>query len=341
MKKIKIWLIWVWNCAKSIVEWIEYYKTKEHNKIFEYKISDIEVVCAIDIAQNKVGKDLNTAIYESPNNAYSIKKLDYLSGVSVIWWKILDGVFDKTVDLVQPISENNFDENLLIENIKKSKAEIFINMLPTGSDKASHYYADIIINKLGLSFINGMPANIINSGLYKNPTSVLVWDDIKSQLWGSILNRYINKIFNVRDNLFVDKMYHINYAGNTDFLNLMYRWESKHKSKANAVSNFETMQVIPSINVSYVENMWDRKTCKIQYEWRNFWDAPFNIKVEMEVEDSPNFAGSMIDVIRYAKKALDLKQYGILKNISALYMKTPPVKIDEELVIQKIKNLEF
>lgn len=341
MNKIKIWLIWIWNCAKSIVEWIQYYKENSHKEVFWYKISDIDVVCAIDIGKNKVWKDLNLAIYESPNNAYTIKKVENISWVKVILWNTLDGVFDKTIHLVNPIDNIEFNELLFIEEIKTSWAEIFINMLPTWSDKASHYYADLIINKLGLSFINWMPSKIINSWQYISKKSVLVWDDIKSQLWWSILNRYINKIFNIRDNLFLDKMYQINYAWNTDFLNLMYRGESKHKSKKNAVSNFDNIHVPTSINVSYVENMWDRKTCKINYEWRNFWNAPFNIKVEMEVEDSPNFAWSMLDVVRYVKKSLDLENYWILENISALYMKTPPKPIDEELALKNINNFIF
>lgn len=340
MKKIKIWLIWVWNCAKSIVEWIEYYKDVEHNDIFWYKISDIEIVCAIDIAENKVGKDLYEAIYEFPNNAFTIKEIKNKSWVIVLHGNVLDWIFEKTKDLVKE-SILKFDEKIFIEAIEKSWAEIFINMLPTWSDEASKYYADLLINKLWKSFINWMPSNIINSWLYNNKSSLLVWDDIKSQLWGSILNRYINKIFNIRNNLFIEKMYQINYAWNTDFLNLMYRWESKHKSKKNAVSNFQSFQVDTSINVSYVENMWDRKTCKIYYEWKNFWNAPFNIKVELEVEDSPNFAGSMLDVVRFLQKAKDEWKTWILENVSALYMKTPPKDIEEELAFYEINKLNF
>ena len=186
-----------------------------------------------------------------------------------------------------------------------------------------------------------MPTHIVSSWEYISSKGVLIGDDIKSQLWGSILNRYINKIFNIRENIEIDRMYQINYAWNTDFLNLMYRWESKHTSKKNAVSNFKNYVWNISINVSYVENMKDRKTCKIQYEWRNFWGAPFSIQVEMQVEDSPNFAWSMVDAIRYAQTALDNKQFWVLKNVSSLYMKTPPYNIDEELSLIEINNFIF
>ena len=338
-KKIKVWLIWIWNCAKSIIEWIEYYKN-DTSTLCGYSISDIEVCHWVDIAKDKVWKDISEAIYASPNNAYSLVKSVPDTWIYVSLWNTLDGCFDYTKDKINP-SKEIFDERKLINEIKEAWADIYINMLPTWSDKASEFYADLLINKLNKSFVNGMPTKLISSWRYGAKENVLIWDDIKSQIGWSILNRYINKIFNIRNNIVLDKMYQINYAWNTDFLNLMYRGESKHKSKKNAVSNFDKFECDTSINVSYVENMKDRKTCKIKYEWKNFWGAPFTINVEMEVEDSPNFAGSMVDVIRYAQWALDKKEYWILENVSALYMKTPPRNIDEEVAISNIAKFIF
>jgi myo-inositol-1-phosphate synthase len=341
MSKIKIAIAGIGNCASTIIQGIHYYKGKKqedsvglmHYDLAGYKPSDIEVVAAFDIDKRKVGKDLSEAILEKPNNTTIFQKDIPKSGVIVKKSPVLDGysphMNEYSEDHTFVVSEK--EEVIVAEELKKSGAEILVNYLPVGSEKASRYMAEQCL-EAGTAFINGMPVFIASEQewqkKFEEKKLPIVGDDVKSAFGATIVHRALAKLF-IDRGLKLDRTYQINVGGNTDFLNMLNaeRLKSKKISKTQSVQSqlplpldAENIHISPS---DYVPWLKDRKLAFIRLEGKLFGDVPLDIEVRLNCEDSPNSAGSMIDAIRCCKLALDRNISGCLTSISAYTMKHP------------------
>jgi myo-inositol-1-phosphate synthase len=347
MKKIKIAIVGVGNCASALIQGIEFYKRykKKSTGLIYYEIGgytpdDIEVVAAFDIDRRKVGKDISQAIFAKPNCTKIFFKNVPKYGVTVKMGKILDGVplhmqnFPKKDKIFLPANKSPCN---IVETLKKTKTDILINYLPVGSEKATRHYAQCCL-KAGVAFINAIPvfvaSNFKMAQAFKKNNIPLVGDDIKSQLGATILHRSLVKLFEDRG-IKIDRTYQLNIGGNTDFLNMLAqeRLKSKRISKTEAIQSQlkkklqdKNIRIGPS---DYVEWLKDNKTCFIRLEGRGFGNTPINLELKLSVEDSPNSAGIMIDVIRCCKLALDRKIGGILKEVCAYGMKHPPIQMSD------------
>ena len=348
MSKIKVGVVGVGNCANSLISGIEWYKKYYKNNklgnapglvneiIDKYKVTDIEVVAAFDVDENKVNKDISEAIFSNSNLAYDYKVKVPKKGVIVQKGPELDGVPNhlKTFpDNPVKVSKNKeLTKERCAKVLKDSGAEILLNFLPTGSRRSALFYADVAINIAKIGYFNGMPELIVcdkkfqKSSLKNNVP--IVGDDCKSQLGGTAINRAMAQLLNDKG-IKVSKMYQINYAGNTDFYNMLERSRltSKKISKTNAVQSqlekelpTDDVHIGPSDHVPWLE---DRKWAYIRLEGTSWGDQPWNIELKLEVEDSPNSAGVAIDAIRCAKIALDKNVSGSVESASAYFMKSP------------------
>ncbi|MDD1775215.1 MAG: inositol-3-phosphate synthase [Methanobacterium sp.] len=351
MEKIKIAIIGIGNCASSLLQGIYYYKDKNaedaiglmHWDIGGYKPSDIEVVAAVDIDQRKVGTDLCDAIF-APPNCTSIFCPDIpRTGVKVTMGKVLDGVAphmaehddDKTF-IISDKSENDKEE--IIEMLKESGAEILLNYLPVGSEKASRFYAECAL-EAGLAFINNMPVFIVSdpewADRFRKKTLPMVGDDIKAQIGATVTHRTLANLFRDRG-VKLERTYQLNTGGNTDFLNMLNRnrLDSKKESKTEAVQSVLAERMDPeNIHIGpsdYVPWQKDNKLCFLRMEGKTFGDIPMNIELRLSVEDSPNSAGCVIDAVRCCKLALERNIGGQLTSISAYTMKHPPEQFTDD-----------
>ena len=347
MPKIKIAIAGVGNCASTLVQGMHYYKDKNpkdavglmHWDLAGYKPFDMEVVAAFDIDKRKVGRDISEAIFSKPNNTTVFQKEIPKSNVQVKKAPVLDGY-------ASHMNEYSEDHRFVVsdekevdvaEELKKSGAEILINYLPVGSEKATRYMAEQCL-KANTAFINGMPVFIASdeewAKKFEEKKLPIVGDDIKSAFGATIVHRTLTKLF-VDRGLKLDKTYQINVGGNTDFLNMlnMERLKSKKISKTQSVQSqlpvpldAENIHISPS---DYVPWLKDRKLAFIRLEGRQFGNVPLDIEVRLNCEDSPNSAGSMMDAIRCCKLALDRKISGVLTSISAYTMKHPPQQFSD------------
>ena len=345
MKKIKIAIIGIGNCASSLVQGIYYYKDKSsessiglmHWDIGGFKPYDIDIVAAIDIDRRKVGRYINEAIFAKPNCTKvffkSIPKIE----IKVVMGRILDGVAQHmknySEDRTFIISEEK--EANIVEILKESGAEIALNYLPVGSEDATKFYANCCL-EANVAFINCMPVFIASSlefaQKFKDKNLPLIGDDIKAQLGATITHRTLAKLFNDRG-VKLERTYQLNTGGNTDFLNMLAheRLKSKKISKTEAVQSVlneplekENIHIGPS---DYVPWQNDNKICFLRMEGCLFGDVPMNLELRLSVEDSPNSAGCAIDAIRCCKLAIDRGIGGPLTSISAYIMKHPPKQI--------------
>lgn len=340
MKKIKIAIVGVGNCASSLVQGLTYYKdVKDNEKVVglmhtvlgDYKISDIEVAAAFDVNKTKVGKDLSEAIYAEPNNTVTFAKVKK-TGVIVKNSKVLDGIGEYLEDVIIP-SKNIIPDPVKV--LKESSAEILINYLPVGSQKATEYWADVCL-KAHVAMINCIPVFIASNPIWAEKFIKagipVIGDDIKSQVGATILHRTLVNLFMDRG-MPVDRTYQLNVGGNTDFQNMLERKRltSKKISKTRSVtSQFQLrdlniapndVHIGPSDHVPWLK---DNKLAFIRIESRHFGDVPTSVEVRLSVEDSPNSAGVVIDAIRCCKLALDRRLSGPLFEPSAYFMKSPP-----------------
>jgi len=341
MGKIKLAIAGIGNCASTLVQGFHYYKIKDqkdavgimHWDIAGYKPSDVDVVAAFDIDKRKVGKDLSEAIFSKPNNTTIFQKEIPNLNVEVKKSPVLDGFashMDKYPEDHTFVISDAEDVNMA-EELKKSGAEIVINYLPVGSEKASRHLAEQCL-EAGVAFINGIPTFIASDEEWKKKFEEkkipIIGDDIKSAVGATIVHRTLTKLF-VDRGLKLEKTYQINVGGNTDFINMlnMERLKSKKISKTQSVQSQlpepldpENIHISPS---DYVPWLKDRKLAFIRLEGKMFGDAPIDIEVRLNCEDSPNSAGSMVDAIRCCKLALDRGVSGVLTSISAYTMKHP------------------
>ncbi|WP_448589676.1 inositol-3-phosphate synthase [Thermodesulfobium sp.] len=337
MQEIRVAIVGVGNCASSLVQGVEFYKnsTKKpigliHDKIGPYKLENIRFVAAFDIDERKVGKDLSEAIFASPNNTIKLHDVPNL-GVTVMRGHTNDGIGKYAA---KAIIESKSEPVDVVRVLKESKADILINYLPVGSQKATEFYMDCAL-EANLGVINAIPVFIASNKewakKFKDKNLPIIGDDIKSQLGATILHRALTQICLDRG-LEIERTFQLNVGGNLDFLNMLERerLESKKISKTNAVNSLmpepmseENIHIGPS---DYIPWLHDRKWAYIRMECKAFGEVPLNIECKLEVWDSPNSAGIIVDAVRLAKLAKDRKLGGPIISACAYLMKSPPVQ---------------
>lgn len=355
MTKIKVWIIWLWNCASSLIQGIWYYSNIKNNEdkiiwlinndIWWYKIQDIDIVSAIEVNIFKIWKTISDAIYEKPNCTKIFFKWDMFKN-KVIPWPIIDGISDRMKNIVnihnieKDISE--WEEEIVNELVAK-KVDILISYLPVWSKEATKFYANCAL-KAKVAFANAIPEFICSttewSDKFERAWIPCAWDDIKSQFWATILHRSIVDLINKRGQI-IDNTYQLNIWGNTDFENMKDedRLISKRISKTEAVTwlidEYEfPVRIWPS---DFIPHLNDNKVCYINLKWRQFWDVPFELDIKLSVEDSPNSAWVMVDVIRLLKLAKD-RWLSWYQDFSTYYFKHPSKQIpdsDAYNIVQK------
>jgi len=351
MSKIKVAVVGVGNCASSLIQGIYYYADKNekdaiglmHWTIGGYKPSDIQVVAAYDVDKRKVGKDVNEAVFELPNNTAIFCKDLPASGVKVSMGKLLDGCSEHMKDYEDKytfVVSNQPEPSKadVVTQLRKSGAEILINYLPVGSEEATKFYAECSL-EAGLGFVNCIPVFIASNpewaAKFKAKNLPIIGDDIKAQVGATITHRVLTDLFAKRG-VKLERTYQINTGGNTDFLNMLNRSRlaSKKISKTEAVQSVtkdrmdaENIHIGPS---DYVPWQKDNKVCFLRMEGKLFGDIPMNIELRLSVEDSPNSAGVAIDAIRCCKLALERGEGGILAGPSAYFKKHPPKQYTDD-----------
>jgi len=342
-KKIRVAIIGVGNCASSLVQGVYYYRNAKpgdqipgimHVDIGGYHLNDIEFVAAFDVDKNKVGKDIADAIYAKPNNTYRFADVPK-TGVKVDRGMTLDGIGKYLSQVVTKAGGETAD---IVGILKERKVDVVVSYLPVGSEDATRWYVEQVL-QAGCAFVNCIPVFIGREARWQKRFAAaklpIVGDDIKSQVGATITHRVLTRLFMDRG-VRLDRTYQLNFGGNTDFLNMLERerLESKKISKTNAVTSMldypipaEDVHVGPS---DYVPWLLDRKWCYIRMEGTTFGDVPLNAEVKLEVWDSPNSAGVVIDAIRCCKLGLDRGLGGTLVAPSAYFMKSPPKQIPDD-----------
>src|SRR5687767_2287322 len=341
--KIRVAIVGVGNCASSLVQGRSYYEdAKEtdfvpglmHVNLGGYHVRDIEFVAAFDIDKNKVGKDLSEAIYTKPNNTYVFQQVPHL-GVPVERGMTHDGLGKYLSQIIEKAPGPTAD---VVGILKEREVDVMVSYLPVGSEQARKWYVEQAL-KAGVGFINAIPVFIGREPYWQRRFAdeglPIIGDDIKSQVGATISHRVLTRLFMDRG-VRLDRTYQLNFGGNTDFLNMLERerLESKKISKTNAVTSMldydmdpDNVHVGPSDHVPWLE---DRKWCYIRMEGTTFGDVPLNLELKLEVWDSPNSAGVVIDAIRCAKLALDRKLGGTIVAPASYFMKSPPQQIPDD-----------
>ena len=351
MKSINIAIVGIGNCASSLVQGLAHYREGSndhiglmHWEMGGYKPSDIRVVAAWDVDARKVGVDVAEAIFAKPNCTAIFCADVPASGVEVMMGNVLDGVADHMQDYIddrtfvvadapQPSKEE------VVAALRESGADVLMNYLPVGSQKATEFYAECAI-EAGVAFVNNIPVFIASDETwakkFTDAGGPIVGDDIKAQLGATIVHRVLTDLFAKRG-VKLDRTYQLNTGGNTDFLNMSnrHRLASKKISKTEAVQAVaaerledENIHVGPS---DYVAWQNDNKICFLRMEGQMFGGVPMNLELRLSVEDSPNSAGVAIDMIRCAKIASDRGLAGPIHPASAYFCKHPPVQMTDDL----------
>jgi len=351
MGKIKVAIIGVGNCASSLVQGIHYYRNAKegeriagimHTNLGGYSIGDIEFSAAIDIDKRKVGKDLAEAIYTYPNNTYKFCSVPKF-GVRVLRGMTHDGLGEYLSKIIEKAPGPTAD---IVGVLKDTKTDMVINYLPVGSEEATKWYVEQIL-EAGCGFINCIPVFIARERYwqrrFRQVGLPVIGDDIKSQVGATILHRVLVNLFNDRG-VTLERTSQLNVGGNTDFLNMLERKRlaSKKVSKTQAVTSQipydigeENIYIGPS---DYVAWLKDRKWAHMRVEGRTFGDVPLNIELKLEVWDSPNSAGVVIDAIRCMKLALDNKISGAIREPSSYFMKSPPAQFPDNICREKVEK---
>ena len=343
MGKINVAIIGVGNCASSLIQGVYYYKeAKEtefvpglmHVNLGGYHVSDINFVAAFDIDKNKVGKDLAEAIFTLPNNTFKFCELP-ATGVKIQRGMTHDGLGKYLSQIIHKAPGSTAD---IVKILKETQTDVVINFLPVGSEEATKWYIEQVLTA-GCGFINCLPVFIARERYWQERFAErglpIIGDDVKSQLGATIVHRLLTRLFRDRG-VKLERTYQLNFGGNTDFYNMLERerLESKKISKTTAVTSQLDYKLDPD-NIyigpsDYVPWLGDRKFCYIKMEGRTFGDTPLNLELKLEVWDSPNSAGVVIDAIRCCKLALDRGLKGALVAPSAYFMKSPPVQYTDD-----------
>jgi myo-inositol-1-phosphate synthase len=336
-KSIRVGLVGVGNCASSLVQGLTYYRDARDNEpvpglmhidLGGYHVRDIEISAAFDVAAAKVGHDVAEAIYAEPNNTHRFADVTPI-GVEVKRGRTLDGIGKYLLDRIEESPEPVAD---VADILRQSRTDVLVSYLPVGSEEATKWYAEQAL-AAGCAFINCIPVFIASKSEWQQKFAArnlpIIGDDIKSQVGATIIHRMLVNLFCERG-VRVDRTYQLNFGGNTDFLNMLERerLESKKISKTQSVTSqldvplpADDVHVGPSDHVPWLT---DRKWAYIRLEGTTFGGVPLNAELKLEVWDSPNSAGVVIDAIRCARLALDRGVGGVLEGPSSYFMKSPP-----------------
>jgi myo-inositol-1-phosphate synthase len=342
--KVRVAVIGVGNCTSALVQGVEFYKNAQedefvpglmHNTLGGYHIRDVEFTAAFDVVDTKVGKDLSEAIFAFPNNTIKFADVPHF-GIPVSRGMTHDGLGKYLLEIVNKAPGPTAD---LLGILKDTKTDVVVNFLPVGSEMATKWYVEQVI-EAGCAFVNAIPVFIASSEYwsprFKEAGLPIIGDDVKSQVGATIMHRVLTSLF-VDRGVRLDHTYQLNFGGNTDFLNMLERerLESKKISKTNAVTSMlpyelpkEDVHVGPS---DYVPWLTDRKWCHVRMEGTTFGNVPLNLETKLEVWDSPNSAGVIIDAVRCAKIAMDRGVAGPLIGPSSYLMKTPPKQFRDDI----------
>ena len=349
MGSIRTAIIGVGNCASALVQGVQKYReiSKDgdipgimHPDVGEYAIGDIEFVAAFDVDVNKIGKDLSDAIFTLPNNTVKFADVPHM-GLAVERGMTHDSIGKYVSHLVQKGLGATSD---IVSILKERQCDLVVNYLPVGSEMATKWYVEQVLSA-GCGLINCIPVFIAREAYwqkrFEDKGLPIIGDDIKSQVGATIIHRVLTRLFEDRG-VTVDRTYQLNFGGNTDFLNMLERERlvSKKISKTNSVASQldydlgeKNIHIGPS---DYVPWLDDRKWCYIRMEGQIFGGAPINVELKLEVWDSPNSAGVVVDAIRCAKLAMDRGISGAIEGPSAYFMKSPPVQYTDDVARQMV-----
>jgi myo-inositol-1-phosphate synthase len=348
---IRVAVAGIGNCASSLVQGVAYYRHAEpseavpglmHVRLGGYHVGDVEFVAAFDVDAAKVGLDLGKAIFAGQNNTIRFASVDDI-GVTVQRGPTLDGLglyYRRTIE------ESPAEPVDVAEALRRARADVLVAYLPVGSEDAQKHYAACAVDA-GVAFVNAIPVFIASdpewAQRFTDAGVPIIGDDIKSQVGATIVHRILARLFEDRG-MVLDRTYQLNVGGNMDFKNMLERerLESKKISKTQSVTSQidhgiadDDVHIGPSDHVPWLE---DRKWAYIRLEGRNFGDVPLNVELKLEVWDSPNSAGVIIDAVRCAKLARDRGLGGPLIGPSAYFMKSPPVQYRDEIARQMVED---
>jgi len=346
-KKVRVAIIGVGNCASSLIQGVHFYRDAAetdrvpglmHVNLGGYHISDIEFTAGIDVVDTKVGKDLSEAIFAYPNNTYKFTDVPPMN-VPVYRGMTHDGL-GKYLSQILKKAPGKTDD--IVRILKETKTDVVVSYLPVGSEMATKWYVEQVL-EAGCGMVNCIPVFIASTEYWGNRFRErglpIIGDDIKSQVGATILHRMLTSLF-VDRGVRLDRTYQLNFGGNTDFLNMLERerLESKKISKTGAVTSMLPYTLDPdNIHVGpsdYVPWLTDRKFCYIKMEGTTFGNVPLNLEAKLEVWDSPNSAGVVIDAIRCVKLGLDRGLSGPLIAPASYFMKTPPKQFKDDVCLE-------
>jgi myo-inositol-1-phosphate synthase len=352
MTPIRVAIAGIGNCASSLIQGITFYKDADPGETVPglmnvvlggYHVSDLEPVAAFDVDAAKVGTDLSKAVFAGQNNTIRFAEVGYL-GVTVQRGPTLDGLGLYYKEVVDESPAQVVD---VAQALRDARADVLVSYLPVGSEEAQKHYA-LAALEAGVAFVNAIPVFIASNPewarRFRDAGVPIIGDDIKSQVGSTIVHRILTRLFEDRG-LVLDHTYQLNVGGNMDFRNMLERdrLESKKISKTQAVTSQIEHAPLPADDVhigpsDHVPWLADRKWAYIRMEGRNFGNVPLNLELKLEVWDSPNSAGVIIDAIRCAKLALDRNIGGPLLGPSAYFMKSPPVQYRDEVAREMVDD---
>jgi myo-inositol-1-phosphate synthase len=351
MGSVRVAIVGVGNCASSLVQGVEYYKDADpasrvpglmHVQFGPYHVRDVEFVAAFDVDAKKVGRDLAEAIVASENNTIKICDVPP-TGVTVQRGPTMDGLGEYYREIITESDEQPVD---VVQVLKEARADVLVSYLPVGSEQADHFYAQCAIDA-GVAFVNALPVFIASDPVWaKKFTDAgvpIVGDDIKSQVGATITHRVMAKLFEDRG-VELLRTYQLNFGGNMDFMNMLERQRllSKKISKTQSVTSQiphemakADVHIGPSDHVPWLD---DRKLAYVRLEGRSFGDTPLNLEYKLEVWDSPNSAGIIIDAVRAAKIAKDRGIGGPVFSPSSYFMKSPPIQFSDDQAREAVEK---
>ncbi|MFN2544366.1 MAG: inositol-3-phosphate synthase [Actinomycetota bacterium] len=350
--KVRLGIVGVGNCASALVQGLEFYKDAHtgdavpglmHVALGDYHVSDVEIACAFDVDAKKVGRDVSEAIFSEPNNTIRFAESVPPTGVEVLRGHTLDGLGKYYRETIDEADQSPVD---VAQALRDAEVDVVVSYLPVGSEDATRFYANAAI-LAGAGFVNCIPVFIASdrewAKRFADAGLPIIGDDIKSQVGATIVHRILTKLFEDRG-VKLDKTYQLNFGGNMDFMNMLERERltSKKVSKTQSVQSQlrkslpkDQIHIGPSDHVPWLE---DRKWAQIRLEGKAFGDVPLNIELKLEVWDSPNSAGIVIDAIRCAKLAMDRGVSGPIIGPSAYFMKSPPVQFSDEAAREMVEE---
>jgi myo-inositol-1-phosphate synthase len=351
MKKIRLALVGTGNCASALVQGLQYYRDAApgdeipglmHVTLGDYQIADVEIAAAFDVDAKKVGRDVSEAIFAEQNNTIRFADVPPL-GVEVMRGPTLDGLGRFYREVIREADGSPVD---VAATLREANVDVVVSYLPVGSEQATRHYAQAAIDA-GAAFVNCIPVFIASNREWARKFAdaglPIVGDDIKSQVGATIVHRVLARLFQDRG-VKLQRTYQLNFGGNMDFMNMLERerLQSKKISKTQAVQSqlheplpSDDIHIGPSDHVPWLE---DRKWAQIRLEGKSFGDVPLNVELKLEVWDSPNSAGIVIDAVRCARLALDRGISGPLIGPSAYFMKSPPVQFSDDAAREMVEE---